>query len=75
MSLPAATEWCRLLLDDVICSVRRMLRLTMYCQWPGRSSFPSFVSVTLTFDRDVQTRKKNKKNHKQRLKQNLTCVR
>ena len=38
---PAATEWCRLMLDDVICSVRRTRRLTMgmtqqfsrFCPW------------------------------------------
>ena len=27
----AVTHWCRLLLDDIICSVRRRWRLTMHC--------------------------------------------
>jgi len=33
---PAATQCSRLLLDDVICSVRRTRRLTMHCQYGGK---------------------------------------
>jgi len=50
-SPPAAMEWSRLLLVDVICSVRRRRpwwRLTMHCQRAGRPlSWPS--PLTLIF--------------------------
>jgi len=44
-SSPAATQWSRLLLDDVIFSVCRTWCLTMHCQWGGKPPL-----VTLTFD-------------------------
>ena len=45
LSPPDATEWFRLLLVDVICSVGRTRPLTMHCQWAGKPSL-----VILTFD-------------------------
>jgi len=46
---PAATEWSRLLLNYVICSEH----VTVHFQWEGSLSL---VTLTLTFDLDIQTR-------------------
>jgi len=46
-SPPAVTEWSRLLVLEVICS----MHVTMHFQWGGNLSL-----VILTFDLDIQSR-------------------